>query len=455
MQALNRNTIYLSALKAGAAFGALALASGSALAGGFINQSQSTVFNGMAYAGYAAPGSSSLATMFLNPATMAYFNQITIDSNYSLVVPVTKITGVGGISPAPGVFVPAFGAGGSGDISQDALVPATYVVVPVSSRAFFGISLNAPYGNTTKPDSPWVGQLNSMTTKARTITVTPQMAYKINDMFSVGLGLQIQKFEASFLSAVQPFPTPNPLVAGFSGSGISFGFTAGVAFTPWAGTQIGIGYRSRINQEIEGHYTISPGLGALSALQGSALRGTVKLPDRLNLSVRQTVTPDLDVLASVEWQGWGRIGSSALSGPLVPFAPAALQTIPFNYENGWFFALGGEYKYNKALTLRAGVAYELAPVTDTSRTTRLPDNNRLWTSIGATYHWSDRFSINASYSHVFVKNADINLVNGHPAFGGAPTFAAFVGSARSHVDIVSVGITSRWGSAAPAVVAKY
>ncbi|MBM3609460.1 MAG: transporter, partial [Alphaproteobacteria bacterium] len=94
-------------------------------------------------------------------------------------------------------------------------------------------------------------------------------------------------------------------------------------------------------------------------------------------------------------------------------------------------------------------------VNDRNRTTRLPDNNRFWTSVGATYQWSDRLAINASYSRVMVRKGDINLINGHPAFGGPPSFAAFVGSARSHVDIVSLGITSRWGSAAPAVVAKY
>lgn len=442
------------ALTGVSAAGAVAIA-GPATAGGFFNQSQSAVFNGMAYAGYAAPGSSSLATMFLNPATMTTVNRLTIDSNYSLVIPNTRITGAGGVAPAPGVFVPAFGTGSSGDISQDALVPATYVVYPFSDRLFFGLSLNAPYGNVTKPAQPWVGQLNSMTTKAKTITITPQFAYKFSEMFSIGFGLQIQNFKAKFITATQPFPVANPTYAGLEGDGWSFGVTAGITITPWAGTQIGLGYRSRIDQDLEGHFTIS-GPAPLVPLNNSRIRGTLKLPDRVNLSVRQTINPQLDLLASIEWQGWGRIGTARLSGPLVAFAPPSLQSIPFEYKDGWFFAFGGEYKYNSNLTLRAGVAYELAPIKDAVRSTRLPDNDRFWTSIGATYQINERIAINASYSHVFVKNANVAIAHGNPSFGGPPTNAAFFGRARSHVDIVSVGLTTRWGSAkAPGVVAKY
>lgn len=441
-------------LLAASTVGAIAL-SESALAGGFINQSQSTVFNGMAYAGYAAPGSSSIATMFLNPATMTTVNRLTIDSNYTLVIPSTRITGTGGVAPAPGIFVPAFGTGSSGDIAQDALVPATYVVYPFSDRLFFGISLNAPYGNVTKPAQPWVGQLNSMTTKAKTITITPQFAYKFSEMFSAGIGLQIQNFKAKFISGTQPFPIANPTIAGLEGSGWSFGITAGVTVKPWAGTQIGLGYRSRIDQEIKGHYLVS-GPAPLMPLNNSNIRGTLKLPDRLNLSFRQTINPQFDFLGSAEWQGWGRIGTARLAGPLVPFSPVSLQAISFEYKDGWFFALGGEYKYNQDLMLRAGVAYELAPIKDAVRSTRLPDNDRIWTSIGASYQLSERIAINASYSHVFVKNANIAVAQGNPAFGGPPTNAAFLGRARSHVDIFSVGLTTRWGTAKiPGVVAKY
>ena len=397
------------------------IAATGAQAGGFINQSQSTVFNGMGYAGYAAPGSSP-STMFLNPATMTEFRRFTTENNFSGVMPTTKITGTGALGSAP-----------SGDIGQDALVPASYFIMPLNESLSVGLSINSPFGLTTKPDLPWGGQTNSTTTKARTYTFTPSIAYRVSDTLSFGLGVQVQYFSAKFLSG----GVPNPVVdrAGFEGNGWGYGITAGLTWKPMAGTAIGIGYRSRINQEIEGNYVTT---GTLAGLNGSAISGTLKLPDRLNVSLRQTVTPDVDILASVEWHNWSRIKEAAFSGPLVAAAPSPLQAARFNYDDAWFFALGTEYKWSKDLTVRGGIAYELSPVTTEVRSTRLPDNNRLWLSTGASYQLTERFTMNASYSRVFVKDANINISV------GAGSSTAYAGQSKAHVDILSLGLMTRW-----------
>ena len=431
-------TIFRNMLAGSVALGALTVAASQAMAGGFINQSQSTVYNGSAYAGYAAPGSSPSA-MFLNPATMTEFTRITTENNFSLVMPNTRINGTF-LGPIPNAAV------GSGDQGQDSLVPASYVVIPWGDWRF-GASLNAPYGSVTSPDRDWGGRVNSLSTKARTITITPAIAYQISPQLSIGVGLQIQYFKARFIAAGAA-PLPTPVIAGLEGDGWGFGVTAGLTWKPFAGTSIGIGYRSRIDQPFDGSYILATAAGApAGALHGSPISGTLRLPDRLNLSIRQTITPQLDLLASVEWQGWGRIGTARLNGPLVGAAPLALQRLPFNFRDGWYFALGAEYRYNEALTLRAGMAYEIAPVTDAVRGTRLPDNDRFWLSAGLSYAVTDRVTVNASYSHVFVKNANIDISPTNPANGWFTATNPYRGTARQHTDIVSLGITTKWGEA--------
>ena len=389
-----------------------------AQAGGFINSSQSSVFNGMAYAGFAAPGSTSAATMFMNPATLTQFKQIMIDSNYTLGVPVTNITGTG---PA------AFGSrtGSSGDVAQDYVVPATYIVVPLTDRLVAGLSLNSPYGSTIKADPTWAGNSHLVTSKLRTITVTPSLAYKINDWLSVGAGVQIQ-----YMSARQyvTIPGAGANVGISSADGWGIGFTLGATFVPVKGTQIGIGFRSGVDQNVEGT-TVNPlGLGT-----ASGVKGTFNLPNRLNVSLRQTINPQLDLLASVEWVNWARLGTVALS------ANSTIgRNLAYNYKDGWVMSLGGEYKYNEKLTLRAGAAIEISPVTDAVRTLSTPDNDRLWLSAGLTYAVSDRLAVNASYSHIFIKEASLNTAGA----GGA-----FVGKAKAHADLFSLGITSKWGDA--------
>lgn len=406
-----------------------------ALAGGFINSSQSSVFNGTAYAGAAAPGSSSAATMFMNPATMTSFKRLTLDTNYTFGIPTTKITGTyTGASPLnPGLNARAL----SGDVGLDYFVPASYIVYPLSEKIYLGISLNTTYGNSTKADALSRTSFLASTTKLRITTLTPSVAYKLNDMWSFGVGLQVQ-----YASARQVVPLPP---AGAAGAGITqadgwgVGMTAGVTFTPTKTTQIGLGWRSFVDQRVEG-------TTVFGAATNSSSRGTLNLPNRINLSLRQALSSKFDLLGSVEWQNWGRIGNGALINP----ANAALAVLPFGYSDGWFFSVGGEYKATDALTLRAGIGYEISPVRDAVRRASLPDNDRLWLSTGFTYEVSDRFSVNASYSYLHIKKAPITQ-----------TLAAgsvFVGESKADAHLLSFGLTSRWGAPpkreAP-VVAKY
>ena len=79
-------------------------------------------------------------------------------------------------------------------------------------------------------------------------------------------------------------------------------------------------------------------------------------------------------------------------------------TIPFQYQDGWFFSGGAEYMWNERLTLRGGVGYEKSPITDDVRIPLLPDNDRYWLSIGGTYRLTPKITFDVAYSHLFVKD---------------------------------------------------
>lgn len=413
-----------AALALTATFMAGGLMSGTALAGGFINSSQSTVFNGMAYAGAAAPGSRSAATMFMNPATLTGFSRITLDTNYTFGIPTTNITSSSNSAAYNGLF-----SGRSGDVGLDYFVPATYLVIPFNERIVFGVSVNATYGNTVKAENVWQGSIFAATSKLRIITVTPSVAYKINEQWSIGAGLQVQ-----YASAHQTARFPGPPITPFAGGvgitesdGVGFGWTLGATYTPWQGTQIGLGWRSFVDQKVEGRTAFGPAVSTNSS-------GTLNLPNRVNLSLRQTVTPQLDILASVEWQNWGRIGHARLENP----ANAALAVLPFGYSDGWMFSLGAEYRATEALTLRAGIGYEISPVKDSVRRFSLPDSDRLWLSAGLSYEVTQRFTLNASYSYLSFKEAPITQSLGA---------LTVTGTSKADAHLLSIGLTSRWGDA--------
>src|SRR5690606_5014809 len=66
---------------------------------------------------------------------------------------------------------------------------------------------------------------------------------------------------------------------------------------------------------------------------------------------------------------------------------------PFEWEDTVFASIGAEFKLNDKWTLRGGVAYDETPTSLAHRTPRLPDDDRTWYSIGATWQVSDALDL--------------------------------------------------------------
>ena len=77
------------------------------------------------------------------------------------------------------------------------------------------------------------------------VNVTPIFGYKFNDMVSIAVGMQVQYFDVDIETALAP--TAAPPRQRLEGDDISAGFVAGMTLTPFDGTTIGIGYRSKID----------------------------------------------------------------------------------------------------------------------------------------------------------------------------------------------------------------
>ena len=60
--------------------------------------------------------------------------------------------------------------------------------------------------------------------------------------------------------------------------------------------------------------------------------------------------------------------------------------VEYRWKDSWTFALGQEYFANDNWTFRAGTAWDQAPTANNNfRTNRIPDADRIWLSLGASY----------------------------------------------------------------------
>jgi long-chain fatty acid transport protein len=430
---------------------ALAVAA-PAMAGGFAVREQSAQAQGMSFAG-AASGSGGLGSMFWNPATITMNPGWQSQYSLSIIVPEAEIKPQPGTSPILG-FVP------SGDIGQDAILVSGSSSIQINDWMWIGNTTSAPFGLVTKPHDLWAGQVYSRSSKIFSFDVNPVVGIKVNQWLSIAAGPSIQYFDVKLKTALAP--------TGFAANGIlegdsvGIGWTAGLTLTPWAGTALGVGFRSSIHHELDG----SLQRGAAPVLY-IPIKADVNLPETVTVGLTQTLWPSVRLNLGVEWANWSRLGTSAIVAqttiPGVALAGAPVRSLPLNYKDGYFYSAGVEYDWTPSLTLRAGVAYEDSPITDRVRSTRLPDNDRVWASIGASYRWSHKLSFDVAYTHIFVRDTPIRIVPGHQDFiptplalGGLP----LVADVDARVDIFSVGLKYRWDDpkvpiAAPPVVRKY
>lgn len=429
------------------AVGVATMTVGAAQAGGFAIREQSAYGLGSAFAGIAAGGS--LSSMFWNPAAMTQVPGIQTESDLSGIFPFSSHN-VG----AGSTFAFLGSAGNSG---LDALVPGSYASMQITPKLWIGLSVNSPFGLAVRFPDAWAGRNYAEDTRLETYNATPSIAYEVNEWLSIGAGVQIEYAHADLASGIPGGPPGFGVgqLASVEGNGWGFGATLGATLKPTPTTTIGIGWRSAMNQDINGSLTLPPGAAFNPPFSTpGSVSTTLKLPDTVSLGVRQQLGPQWTLLGTIEWTNWSRIGTSAVVQP--NGAPATVLAglgggavnIPFEYDDGWFFSAGAEYKWNDRLALRGGIAFEKSPITDQVRTPRLPDNDRFWIALGASYQVTPRISLDAGYTHIFVKDTpiDISAASGNPSFNGAVTY---VGSVDSHVDIVSVALRYRFDTPAP------
>jgi long-chain fatty acid transport protein len=432
-----RNPQRQGAISVLAALGAMAAGAGGAEAGGFAIREQSATFQGMSYAGAAAGGA--LSSMYWNPAATAVLPGLNTESSYTLVVPEATVTVRQ--SPFPQGLFP-----NSSDITEPIFTSASYGSYQLTGydpRLFFGVAVNGPFGLLTEPDREgYLGAVLGRTTKLLTVNVNPTVAYRLAPGLLIGAGAQIQYADAALRFATG---LPTGITTSFSGNDVAFGVTAGILWSPAPGTSIGLGWRSQMDQTLEGSFST-----AHTPLSVSG-KATLELPDTVTLSLMQAVSPVARVMGTIEWAGWSRLdklrveatgfGATVLDPVTVPGQTIA--TLPLDWSDGWFFSLGGEYDLTPRLTVRTGAAYEISPIdAPEKRPVSIPDSDRVWLSGGASYRWSEWTSVDLAYSHIFYADA---------GFVRTPvgSQAIFTGDIDASADLITVGLKTRWGGDVP------
>jgi long-chain fatty acid transport protein len=356
---------------------------------------------GNAFAGGAAAAEDA-STIFYNPAGLTQIPGRQVMVGVSALKPSIDFTNRGSVA---GLGKP-LGVEGS-DAGQWGVIPDVYFSWAATDRLWLGIGVNAPFGLKTSYDSNWIGRYQAIDSVLTTVNVNPTVAFKVNEVVSLGAGINYQRLDATLTRAVNFVPAAEGS-ARVSGDASAWGWNVGALFNLGTDMRVGVSYRSQLHYRIEGDVTFNRPAGVPNA--GAAADGSifanVTVPESASLSVFQKFSDQWDFMGDITWTRWSRL--EALN--IYRTNGATLQAIPENWDDSWRFSLGLSYYVNPAWKLRGGVAYDQSPVSNQFRTARIPDSDRTWLAIGA--QWKPQslsgLAIDVGYAHLFVKDASIS-----------------------------------------------
>lgn len=439
-----------------AAAGIVATAS-QALSSGFALKEQSVSAQGNAYAG-ATAGADDLSYLFFNPAAMTRVDGSQAASIATFIRPVARFDAKDA-STAAGT--PVRGGDGGDNGANGVVLPALYAVMDLSERVTFvdglrlGLGINAPFGLETDYQNGWIGRYHALQSKLKTVNLNPVVAFKVAERLSVGLGLQAQYASAELSNAIDfgsiaaGVPALRPVAqptrqdgrGRVEGDAWAFGFNAGVLFEPWQGTRFGAGYRSALKHDLEGdaRFRLDPTVGPAIANASGAFRKTratadLNLPEVISFGVHHDINDQWAIMGEAAWTRWSRFDELRIrfANPAQPDSLTAHE-----WQDTWFFAVGATYRPAKTWALRLGAAYDQSPVPNSKRTPRIPDNDRLWLSVGGSYQPTPRVTVNVGYSHIFVTDSSIKLSASDP---GSRVRGNLAGDFNNHIDLFGVQV---------------
>ncbi len=394
----------------------------TASASGFALIEQSASGSGNAYAGGAASAEDA-STIFFNPAGMSRLSgkQLTLAGH---VLKMKADFENRGSTPVPTVPV----GSGNADAGGWAFVPAGHFVAEVTPDLHAGIGVFAPFGLKTEYPDGWIGRFQALKSSMETININPSMSYKVSNGFSIGAGLNYQVIKAELTNA-KLLGAGIEGMSKMTGDDAAWGYNLGVLMDLDANSRIGVSYRSSIDFKLKGNVLVTGPTGATVAnVPASA---AFKTPDIWSFSYFRSVNEQWDVMADLTRTSW----SSFQELRIVDSSGATLSLTNENWTNSWRAALGASYHYNPQWTARVGVAYDQTPMTDATRTARIPDEDRREIAVGGQYKMDKSSTWDVSYAHLFVNNSTIyqNLTAGNAG--------VLAGGYSNSVDIFSLQYT--------------
>jgi long-chain fatty acid transport protein len=296
--------------------------------------------------------------------------------------------------------VSAAGGGISTDqIDRTFILPSMYYTKQLNDRLWFGIGVMSRFGLGTDFPEDWFGRYNSYRAMIESVSVNPNIAWKVNDSLSLSLGVEALWFEADLRKKIDSTggAAPNPATDidfRLKGDDIAFGWNMGLHYRMDETTRIGLHYRSRVKLALSG-------TAAATSLRGPDSTGAhvdLTLPEMFMFGISKQVNPKLNVEIGAIYTGWESYDSLAVDFDR-PLLGRTGSVTPKNWGSVWRYQIGFEYKHSPEWTWRLGYTYDQEPMPQSTLDYQVPTGDRQLLSVGFGYS-KNNWSLDLAYTYL-------------------------------------------------------
>ena len=281
-------------------------------------------------------------------------------------------------------------------------LPNFYVTHKWSDQISFGLGAfsRCGLGGTYKNHDTWTGSNLAYKVKLETFSIVPTMAVRLNEELSLAMGLEAMTIDftqkSMFLNPANKYD--------IHGTGISWGGNYSFTYKPnWAEKwTVGGMYRTKIKQKLNGRVNSNGTFPAINIHDADA-EGAITLPDSLTVGISFQATDnwvmEIGVVGTF-WSSYDQIIIQYRDNSSIPFINPQKK-----YKDTYRLNFGTEYILNPNWAVRAGYVFDKSPIRSSAMDTLVPADDRHLVSIGFGY-MQDRWSVDAAYTHVFVKDLE-------------------------------------------------
>ncbi|MBI5382296.1 MAG: outer membrane protein transport protein [Opitutae bacterium] len=402
-------------VRMGALVAALLMANNRGLAGAFTLNEQNAAGIGSAFSETAL--ASSPATVFYNPAGMTYLGGSFATSSVNVICMHGGFENQGSQYQSGA----SIGGGNGGNPGKPTPVPSFFYTRPLGAKAAWGVGVFAPFGLATTWDSNWVGRYHGIASELKTLNLNPSFAYRVNKQLSLGAGCSLQWSEATLKNAIDfgligyanaiPsfFPGSHDAVARVRGDDLSGGWNLGLMWDVSPQTRIGVAYRSKIANRLEGNVQFSNVPAAFAPIfhdQGTSV--AFDLPETLSIHFAHFINERWSITGDFTRTSWSIVKNIEVKfkDPSTP-----MNSIPQNWRDSVMVGCGLQYRKGNT-TWKIGGAYDQSPVYKAHlRLPLIPDSDKVWATVGFERRVSDRLRLSAGYAHFFMKSGATSFVD--------------------------------------------